>query len=94
MKRVFLILSTLIFASVAMAESANEEAIILNQELQFLEDSVSSAAAAPSITNSNASSINNEEPGNVDNSLERTYFPDAEKDMIRSKAAAPKRRSF
>jgi hypothetical protein len=94
MKRVFLILASLIFVSSAIAETANEEAIILNQELQFLEDSVSSAAAAPSMTSTSASSVNDDEAANVDNSLERTYFSDAEKDNIRSKAAAPKRRSF
>lgn len=89
MMRVFLIICGLFMTSSLLAESANEEAIILNQELQFLEDSVSTAAAAPQV-----SSATEDEPAAVDNSLERTYFGDAEKDEIKTKAAAPKRRSF
>lgn len=88
--RHFLILSSMILANTLFAATANEEAIILNQELQFLEDSISTAAAAPSIN----APANTEAPEAVEGSLERTYFSDSEQDAIKKKQSAPKRRSF
>lgn len=87
-KILFLLFS--VFSLSAQAQSAAEEAIILNQELQFLEDSVSSVAAAP--TPVPAESKVGENP--VPESLERTYFSDEERDEVKLRTAAPKRRSF
>ncbi len=76
----------------AQTTSALEEAIILNQELQFLEESASNirpGAAEVSDTPLPRSRAINDE------SLERTYFTDApDTDTVRTRTAAPKRRGF
>jgi hypothetical protein len=73
----------------ALAETSSEEAIILNQELQFLENSTRDIRVEPKVTEA-------EEDKSADEmSLERAYFGTEEKDEIRTRAAAPKRvRSF
>lgn len=92
MIRTFIAASILIASVGAFATTAAEEALILNQELQFLEDSVSNMAAAP--TKTAETKVNSAEGENDSSSLERTYFSDEERDVIKTKKAAPKRRSF
>jgi hypothetical protein len=78
----------LIIASTVYAEAPSEEAIILNQELQFLEESandvtiISQKSENPTVQNS----LNETE------SLEKQYFGNELQDGVSSKAAAPKRR--
>ncbi len=86
-----LILTLILVSSAALAQSAVEEAIILNQELQFLEDSVQNIEAVTiNTTDVDASrdrAINDE-------SLERTYFGETEEDTIKTRTSGPKRRSY
>lgn len=89
--KTFIAAALLITATGAFAQSASEEAIILNQELQFLEDSVDSMAAAPTRTEPVAEVKSTE---GENSSLEQKYFSDEERDVLRTKRAAPKRRSF
>lgn len=91
MNRKILILALATLSVSAFAQtSADEEAIILNQELQFLEESVGNAQAVSVNTTDTAESrdraINNE-------SLERTYFGETEEDVVNTRTAAPQKRS-
>ena len=84
MMKILLPLALLSFS--AWATTPEEEAIILNQELQFLENSVKDIRMENPVTKTE------EKEKTVDEiSLERTYFRDAEKDEIRTRSAAPKR---
>lgn len=87
----FLILTLILVSTAALAQTAAEEAIILNQELQFLEDSVQNVQAVTiNTTDVDASrdrAINDE-------SLERTYFGETEEDTINTRTSGPKRRSY
>ncbi len=83
MKILFLALT---FSGLAFGQSSSEEAIILNQELQFLENSASDIRIERTITEAELRAKSPEEL-----SLESTYFNDAEKDEIRTRVAAPKR---
>lgn len=89
MRRILFLILTVVPMG-AWSQSASEEAIILNQELQFLQDSVDNVVSA--------TTPNPVEPSLGENagqeSLERTYFSDDEKDEIRTRTAAPRRRSF
>lgn len=76
----------LIISGTAFGQSSNEEAIILNQELQFLENSANDVRIERTITDAE---IREKSPQEL--SLESTYFNDAEKDEIRTRVAAPKR---
>ena len=88
--RVFLIFLALI--SFAWAQSETEEALILNQELQFLEDAASAVGNSVAETPATTASPVGEQA--TRESLEREYFSDAEQDAVRTRSAAPKRRSF
>lgn len=89
-KNLILALSLISFNGFAQSTAA-EEAIILNQELQFLEDSV---------RNVQSISINNDRDVQKDkalneSTLEKTYFgEDVEEDVINTRTASPKRRSL
>ncbi len=89
MKTVLIVILALSAASAFAQVSESEEALILNQELQFLEDS------AKNITTTSRplgeTQVAKKEIIN-DGSLERTYFGDEEKDSIRTRTAAPARR--
>lgn len=91
MMRKFLILGLLTLSGVVLAQSAAEEAIILNQELQFLEDSINNVQSMAIDTNNTTlprdRALNEE-------SLEKTYFNDVEEDEVSTRTAGPKRRSF
>lgn len=78
--------SLLLLSSQAFGQSSQEEAIILNQELQFLENSANDIQIERTISDAE---IREKSPEEL--SLESTYFSDAEKDEIRTRAAAPKR---
>ena len=83
------LVSSALFADVN--RTAAEEAIILNQELQFLEDSVGNIQAA---------STNNTDAANRNRALnetriENTYFgDDLEEDRVNTKASTQKRRGL
>ncbi len=83
MKILFLVLS---ITGAALGQSISEDAIILNQELQFLENSAREIRVERTLSESEAREKTPQEL-----SLESTYFNDAEKDEIRTRAAAPKR---
>lgn len=88
MKRILILVLSLITGGV-IAQTASEEAIILNQELQYLEDSVNNVQAISINTTPAAErqrALN--EP-----SLERTYFgEDLEEDSVSTQTAAPLKR--
>ena len=83
------LLPLLLVSSAALAQSPSEEAIILNQEMMFLENSAKDLRIDPKVSETAERELSPDEM-----SLERTYFQDSERDEIRSRAAAPKRRSF
>jgi hypothetical protein len=99
--RSFIMMSKILFlglllSTIASAQDASEEAIILNNELQFLEDSakdvdiISTSTSAPSRSFDRASqglSAKGE-------SLEDQYFTDTKEDEVSSRKAAPKRRGY
>lgn len=84
-----LLLSLLI--TPAFAQDGSEEAIILNQELQFLEeaaDNVTILTAGGSTSEEKIRSIEND-------SLEQEYFGEKlENDDVSTRTAAPMRRSY
>lgn len=86
-----LILVLALISMSAFALTREEEAIVLNQELQFLEDSVKNIQSVSVRTNDNTQknkALN--EP-----TLEKTYFgEDVEEDMVNTRTAGPKRRSL
>jgi hypothetical protein len=88
--RKILILVLGMFSFTASAQNAAEEAIILNQELQFLEDSVNnvqSISANTSETAAKTKAIN-------EDSLEKTYFGENEEDVVNTRTSGMKRRSY
>lgn len=76
----------------AFAQTASEEAIILNQELQFLEDSINNVQSVSINTTDDNKAKNRALNGP---SLERTYFgEDVEEDIVTTKSAVQKRRGL
>ncbi|WPU63896.1 hypothetical protein [Peredibacter starrii] len=90
MMRKILILTLAALSFGAFAQTAEEEAIILNQELQFLEDSVNNTQAV-SINTLDVDANRNRAIN--DEGLERTYFGETEEDVVSTRTASPKRRS-
>lgn len=88
--RKMLILTLSLISFGAMAQTAAEEAIILNQELQFLEDSVDNVQAAS--VNSNDTKSKNRALN--EKSLEQMYFGEIEEDVINTRTSGPRRRSY
>lgn len=89
--RKILILTLSLTSFTALAQTAAEEAIILNQELQFLEDSVNNVQAVSVNTIDREGAKNravNEE------SLEKTYFGETEEDSVSTRTSGLKRRSY
>ena len=78
--RMIILLSLLSLS--AFAQDGSEEAMLLNQEMQFLENSVNPSPITVETTRREIS----------EESLEKTYF--GEEDSIETKAAAPKRRGL
>lgn len=91
MMRKFLIFAVAGFSTLALAQTAAEEAIILNQELQFLEDSINNVQSM-AIDNTNSTAPRDRALN--EKSLEKTYFNDVEEDEVSTRTASPKRRSF
>lgn len=90
MKR-FLILVCAFCSFKASAQSAAEEAMILNQELEFLEDSLKSLETA----SVNSSALKRRQQALNEPSLEKTYFgEDNKEDVITTRSAVPKRRGL
>ena len=77
----------ILLSSLAIAQDGSEEAIILNQELQFLEETANNVTiiSAPATRSQEAA-----QPIQTD-SLERIYFGNDE-DNVSTRTAAPKRR--
>lgn len=93
MMRKILILALGTLATAAFAQTAQEEAIILNQELKFLEDSVNNTQAM-SLNTLDATSGRDRALNEESGSLERKYFDETEEDTISTRTASPKRRSY
>ncbi len=87
-----ILLPLFLISATCLAESTSEEALILNQELEFLETS----AREMEVNRPQVAKDEDEDTKSPEElSLERTYFSDSERDEIRTRAAAPKRlRSF
>jgi hypothetical protein len=86
--KIFLILVLTLSHSLALAQSAEEEAIILNQELQFLEDSVKNVETV-SLRADRESQFKRalNEP-----TLEKRYFgEDVQEDVISTRTSGLKR---
>jgi hypothetical protein len=77
----------ILLSSLAVAQDGSEEAIILNQELQFLEETANNVTiiSAPARATQDTA-----QPIQTD-SLERMYFGN-EEDNVNTRTAAPKRR--
>lgn len=86
----FLFLSLLLGAQNAFALSAEEEAMVLNQELEFLTET---AKARPEVT-VRQSAADVKKRNLADQSLEATYFGESSDDAVTTKAAGPKRRGY
>lgn len=87
------ILSVLILLTPSLVQAqadATEQALILNQELQFLEESASAAANIP-LPGSRGEALARR--AGADQSLESTYFGDVEEDSVGTRTAAPRRRA-
>lgn len=84
----FLLIAFLLSTS-AWAIDPTEEAIILNQEMQFLEEA---AQIGPMIISTNAPEDNTPSRAINDDSLERQYFG-TEEDTVQTRTAAPARKA-
>jgi hypothetical protein len=88
-KYLFLVLVVNLLLLKVFAEASTEDAIILNQELQFLEDSVKNIQS----TSQNESFDNNNTKKSPD--LEKTYFEDdMEEDSVSTKSSSQKKRGI
>jgi hypothetical protein len=89
--KTFIMLCLGLMSLQTFAQTAEEEAIILNQELQFLEDSVKNVQAMSLNTRPDKETRTNKALN--ESSLERTYFgEDVEEDVISTRSAGQKRR--
>jgi hypothetical protein len=84
-KYLFLVLVINLLLLKVFAEASTEDAIILNQELQFLEDSVKNIQSTSQNENFEKEKTN----------LEKTYFEDdMEEDSVSTKSSTQKRRGL
>lgn len=89
----FLLLTLLVTPSLWAQDSA-EEAIILNQELQFLEDSANNVAVETTADTTSTSIAAPQRSRAVEaESLEAKYFGSETDEPVRTRTAAPRRRS-
>jgi hypothetical protein len=88
MKKYLLLPLILITLTSVQAQDALEEAIVLNQELQFLEDSARGikSTALEVTANSRKRKV-------IEESLEKTYFEDEQTDSISTRTSSRRRRS-
>ncbi len=82
-----ILIGVLFITTQAVAQNTSEEAIILNQELQFLEDSANNVSI---ISATNRTPQDRSMPIDTD-SLEEKYFGNELEDDVASRAAAPRR---
>lgn len=85
-----LIFCALLLTTAALAQSEQEEAIILNQEMQFLQESAQNVKANTILGEQEEKRIS--DTPRKEQNLERTYFGDDEQDSIRTRTAAPRRK--
>ena len=84
-KYLFLVLVINLLLLKVFAKASTEDAIILNQELQFLEDSVKNIQSTSQNENFEKEKTN----------LEKTYFEDdMEEDSVSTKSSTQKRRGL
>lgn len=84
-KYLFLVLVINLLLLKVFAEASTEDAVILNQELQFLEDSVKNIQSTSQNENFEKEKTN----------LEKTYFEDdMEEDSVSTKSSTQKRRGL
>ncbi|MGE3611578.1 MAG: hypothetical protein AB7I27_18450 [Bacteriovoracaceae bacterium] len=88
--RKILIVTFLTLSLPVIAQDGLEEAIILNEEMQFLQDSAKNVKTETLSVNSITPSSTRERSN--ESSLENVYFSD-DKDQIKLRTAAPKRRA-
>lgn len=85
-----ILLLSLLLTPTLWAQDSAEEALILNQELQFLEEAANNVtiiSANQTPTQESASPMDTE-------SLEKKYFGNDLEDSVGTRTAAPKRRSY
>lgn len=88
----FLILASALCSFIVSAQNVTEEAIILNQELKFLEDSVNDVQAIS--INASSSEQRRQEALN-EPSLEKTFFgEEVQGDVVSTRSAVPRRRGL
>jgi len=86
---ILMILSLKTFTSFAQT-APNEEAIILNQEMQYLQE----MAQNVQLTSTTSTSETNNKIDTTATDLEEEYFGKPESQSVSTKASGPKRRSF
>ena len=88
------LLLTLLASPNLRAQDSAEEAIILNQELQFLEESANNVAVEARVdpTSKRLAVPGRSRPAETE-SLEAKYFGEETDETVRTRAAAPRRRS-
>lgn len=87
MTKLFFISILLNTLSLAWAQDISEEALILNQELQFLED----RAQGTKVTDLEGS-VTTKKRKVIEESLERIYFGEEETDTVSTRTSGPKRK--
>lgn len=89
--KMYILMILMICSFTSFADSIpSEEAIILNQEMQFLEESAQNVQIVSTQESRKITPQSEQEP----QGLEEEYFGSENTQTIRSKASAPKRRSF
>lgn len=81
-----LILCLIALATSALAQNASDEALILNQELTFLEEAANGVTVATATDEASSTSVASDAPTS---SLEDEFF--STQDSVNSRAAAPNR---
>lgn len=87
-----ILLLGLLLTPTLWAQDSAEEALILNQELQFLEESANNVTIL-SANNTNVPTQERARPIDTQ-SLEQKYFGNDMEDNVGTRTAAPKRRSY
>jgi len=87
----YIFLALIIFSMNSKAQEATEDAILLNQEMQFLEDSVKRVDPSP-LQTSPRREVKTTKRGAAPESLEAMYFEETKEDKVMTRKAAPKRR--
>lgn len=92
MMRKILVLVCLCISFSCFSDATSDEAIILNEELQFLENSAKKSQNTPLAGSLEAKKISRRSEIENESSLEKTYFDDSSEDTVSNRTAAPKRR--